>query len=74
VTEQPKTRRRKYRTNCNAKNMRQLSVRVSEEVHTFIEMHSYDEKGRKLSKAKVLENIIAFIGERMLVPTTRQKC
>jgi len=63
--------RRKYRTGCNAKNMRQLCVRVSEDVHSFIEIHSYDEKGRKLSKAKVLENIIAFVGERMLTRPTR---
>jgi hypothetical protein len=61
-----KPRRRKYRTNCNAKNLKMFAARVRAEVHDFFELHSYDENGRKLSKAQVLENLIAFVGDRMM--------
>lgn len=59
-------RRRKYRSKRNTKNLKQLSVRVSPEIHDLVELHSYDEKGRKLSKAKVVEDMIAFAAPRMV--------
>jgi len=58
-------RRRKYRTGCNAKNLKQLNVRVRSEIHDLVEIHSYDENGRKVSKAKVLEDMITFAANRM---------
>lgn len=61
-----KTRRRKYRTGCNAKNLKQMILRLSPEVRDLIELHSYDEKGRKLSQSKVVEDMIAFAAPRMI--------
>jgi len=58
--------RRKYRTNCNSKNMRQLNVRVPKEIHDLVEFNSYDENGRKLSKDKVVSDMITFAAPRMM--------
>ncbi len=60
------TRRRKYRTHANTKNMRQLNVRVPNDIHDLVELGSYDENGRKLSKDKVVADMIAFAAPRML--------
>ena len=59
-------RRRKYRTHANTKNMRQLNIRVPNEIHDLVEISSYDEKGRKLSKDKVVADMIEFAAPRML--------
>lgn len=59
--------RKKYRTGVNTKNLKQFNVRVSPDVHDFFEIHSYDKNGRKLSKAKVLERLIAFAGDRLML-------
>ena len=61
-------RRMKYRTGVNAKNLKMFAVRVSAEIHDFFEIHSYDESGCKLSKAKVLERVIAIARSRMFNP------
>lgn len=60
------TTRRKYRTKRNTKIMKQLSMRAPEDVHTFFEVASYDEKGRKLSKLEVLEQLITIAGPKIL--------
>lgn len=65
--------RRKYRTGCNCKNMRQLNLRVSAEVHDFFEVRSWDEMGRKLSKPKVLEYLIAAVGSEWFPPRLPKK-
>lgn len=59
-------RRRKYRSNRETKNLKRLQVRLDPEVVELLELHSYDEDGRKLSKAKVIEDIIKFASPRML--------
>lgn len=64
-------RRMKYRTGVNTKTLKQFNVRVSDEVHDFFEIHSYDENGRKLSKAKVLERVIAIARRLMFSPLAR---
>ena len=64
-------RRMKYRTGVNSKNLKMFAVRVSAEIHDFFELHSYDENGVKLSKAKVLEKLIAYAGSKMMLPPSR---
>lgn len=65
--------RYKYRTGSNCKNMRQLNVRVSAEVHDFFELRSWTLDGRKLSKPKVLEYLIAAVGSEWFPPDTPKK-
>lgn len=61
-------RRKKYRTGCNYKNLKRLSLRLPDEIRDLIEFHSYDESGRKLSQSKVVADMIAFAAPRMLKP------
>lgn len=63
-------RKRKYRSNRNTKNLKRLQIRLDPEVMDLIELHSYDEKGRKLSKAKVVEDMISFAAPRMVPSRT----
>ena len=61
-------RQRKYRTGVNCKALKQLNVRVPNEIHDLVEINTYDEKGRKLSKDKVVADMIAFAAPRMYKP------
>ena len=49
----------KYRTGCNAKNLKEFRARVTAEVHDFFEIYAYDEKGMRRSKGKILELLVA---------------
>ena len=66
-------RRMKYRTGVNSKTLKQFNVRVSAEVHDFFELNSYDENGLKLSKANVLEKVIAMARRKMAEWRSPQK-
>ena len=59
MSEQPKTRRRmEYRLKVNYKNMRELRVRVADEVHDFFAMQAYNKNGQKRGKGKILELLV----------------
>ncbi len=64
-------RRMKYRTGVNTKTLKQISFRVSKDVYDFFVINCYDENGFKLSKAKVLEKLIAFVGDKLMPSRVR---
>ncbi len=47
-----------YRTKINFKNLRELRVRVPDEVHDFFAMQAYNKKGQKRGKGKILELLV----------------
>ena len=61
-------RRIKYRTGVNTKTLKQLNVRVPDEIHDMVESLIYDENGCKLAKDKVVADMITFAASRMGKP------
>lgn len=50
--------RMEYRTRINYKNMKELRVKVADEVHDFFTAQAYNKRGQKRGKGKILELLV----------------